>query len=361
MILGGAKSLENSSRGGRNHGSEIPVTPGPSSVNWLTNSLGVAVSKIRKDQKELAREVERNRESQGEIIDLLKELKDRPAAPAPPLPSTPKKVPNELALEVKRIHKALGEEHQFRGNELFTSDHNQSTYQVIRREVLDGPVEYRQSHIKKAIRNCHENLRRADKNRRLGLAEKKKTDSKKLKRKHRLKDDRIEVGRTFLSPRDRQFLEGISKAPLLMSDEDTDPEDPDHTWLVKQPAWRSERLNGILKLCQAKLDKTKASRQCHRRKMTTTPSPRPRPPSVASCYLLPEDEEGGDQEAGSEPVETAENGTHMHGQLASQFRILDPKVSVTNTDGSVLRYGRDVVSSAFWIRKYPSQIPTDPS
>ncbi|KAI8503701.1 hypothetical protein Bbelb_186720 [Branchiostoma belcheri] len=76
------------------------------------------------------------------------------------------------------------------------------------------------------------------------------------------KDDRIAVRRTFLSPRDMQFLEGIAKpkAPLLMSDQDTDPEDPDHTWLVKQPAWRSEKLNRILKLCQAKLDKTKASR-----------------------------------------------------------------------------------------------------
>ncbi|KAI8503611.1 hypothetical protein Bbelb_185820 [Branchiostoma belcheri] len=112
-----------------------------------------------------------------------------------------------------------------------------------------------------------------------------------------LKDDRIEVGRTFLSPRDMQFLEGIAKAPLLMSDQDTDPEDPDHTWLVKQPAWRSEKLNRILKLCQARLDKTKASRACHQRKMATTPSPRPRPAGVDSCYLLPEDEEGGDQEA----------------------------------------------------------------
>ncbi|KAI8517623.1 hypothetical protein Bbelb_036400 [Branchiostoma belcheri] len=28
---------------------------------------------------------------------------------------------------------------------------------------------------------------------------------------------------------------------------DKDPEDPDHTWLVKQPAWRSEKLNRILK------------------------------------------------------------------------------------------------------------------
>ncbi|KAI8503741.1 hypothetical protein Bbelb_187120 [Branchiostoma belcheri] len=88
-----------------------------------------------------------------------------------------------------------------------------------------------------------------------------------------------------------------ARATLLMSDQDTDPEDPDHTRLVKQPAWRSEKLNRILKLCQAKLNKTKASRACHRRKMTTTPSPRPRPAGVDSCYLLPEDEEGGDQEA----------------------------------------------------------------
>ncbi|KAI8490527.1 Serine palmitoyltransferase 2 [Branchiostoma belcheri] len=62
----------------------------------------------------------------------------------------------------------------------------------------------------------------------------------------KLKDDRIAVGRTFLSPRDMQFLEGIAKAPLLMLDQDTDPEDPDHTWLVKQPAWQTAHMGDLL-------------------------------------------------------------------------------------------------------------------
>ncbi|KAI8502635.1 hypothetical protein Bbelb_193370 [Branchiostoma belcheri] len=82
-------------------------------------------------------------------------------------------------------------------------------------------------------------------------------------------DRRKLAGKAVLSRAEQEFLEGANAC--LMSEEEIDTEDCDR-WLVKQPSWRSNKLEKILDKCKQAMEKNPKSRRATPRMRSAQPS-----------------------------------------------------------------------------------------
>ncbi|CAH1277615.1 Hypp9711 [Branchiostoma lanceolatum] len=267
------------------------------------DDLWKAVHDLTKNVSALSRTVQVNqeetRETTKQIIDMIEDQNQTQPQAIPATPGTPKKMPRALPGEAKRIYRGLGEDMTYNGQAKFMGDqHNEEVTRRITEAIKDGDVPYRDSHIKKACRNIHNNLRRREKSERDGTLAVNQDKSKRGNRRTRLRDLRATVGKDCLTPAELEFL-SVAK-PDLMSDEETDEEQP-NTWLVRRPAWRCKKLTQIVDRCQPGVDKLvmKSRKLRNRRVMTDQPSRRSIPDTVDKVYL---DVGGGEEVVQSEEV-----------------------------------------------------------
>ncbi|CAH1248745.1 Hypp8372 [Branchiostoma lanceolatum] len=219
---------------------------------------------------------------------------------------------NTSKREVRQIYSSLDvdEEVLYKDGECFTSVHNKGVTRMIIQAVKDGNGSYRESQMKMACRNIHDNLRRRAREETLGVTDQKKKEKKHRSRQERLRTDRVEVGKKILSKDDLKFLEAAPRK--LMSDEEAGE---NKTWIVRHPRWRSPRLTRIVQKCQAILDKQVTSkRNSHVRQDTGLLSDRPMPTDVASCYLDVDWERGDGSPSGGEGSPSGGEGSPSGGE-----------------------------------------------
>ncbi|XP_066296863.1 uncharacterized protein [Branchiostoma lanceolatum] len=247
----------------------------------------------------------------GQILTFLHN-QATPPQPLGPQPRTPRKLPPQLRREVRQIYSSLDvdEEVLYKDGECFTSVHNKGVTRMIIQAVKDGNGSYRESEMKMACRNIHDNLRRRAREETLGVTDQKKKEKKHRSRQERLRTDRVEVGKKILSKDDLKFLEAAPRK--LMSDEEAGE---NKTWIVRHPRWRSPRLTRIVQKCQAILDKQVTSkRNSHVRQDTGLLSDRPMPTDVASCYLDVDWERGDGSPSGGEGSPSGGEGSPSGGE-----------------------------------------------
>ncbi|XP_019641522.1 PREDICTED: uncharacterized protein C14orf93-like [Branchiostoma belcheri] len=275
-----------------------PGEAGPSNKDiWRAlSTLSDAVSQFQGGLDSLKGEMKKG------LDDIMAKIEEQPPPAPASTAATPTKVPSRLSRKVREIHNGLGDM-EFKGAETFKSDHNRAVTKLIERALRDDPEtgeQWHASHITKSCKNYHDTIRRREKSIALGKDEAQKKERKRTNRRTRLFDRRKLAGKAVLSRAEQEFLEGAKAC--LMSEEETDTEDCDR-WLVKQPSWRSRKLEKILNKCKQAMEKKAKSRRATPRIPSDLPSSEATPTKVGRAYVRSRSEE---EAAGGSQVETEE-------------------------------------------------------
>ncbi|XP_041926122.1 uncharacterized protein C14orf93-like [Alosa sapidissima] len=171
-----------------------------------------------------------------------------------PSSSTNNKVPHELSARVRRIHRGLGEELQWRvgPNDIFRSSHNEEVTKAIIQAIKDsGETWGPENLLRKACNKFFENLKTQMRLELSGRVDEIKNKKKLVSRRDRLFKRRLQVGGQVLEGEDLLYLQRADAA--FMSDEESGEEDKG-TFVVLPPKWRTTRLTRILHQCQKQLE-----------------------------------------------------------------------------------------------------------
>ncbi|XP_019632057.1 PREDICTED: uncharacterized protein C14orf93-like [Branchiostoma belcheri] len=268
------------------------ASPSKKDIWRVLSALSEQVTELKKGQEEMKAEMKKS-------LDGIQTTVDSQPTSLPPAPATPKKVPPMLSRKVREIHNGLGEM-QYRGSELFKSDHNKKVTEMIQRAVRDDQdpnKPWKRSHISRSCSNYHETVRRRERRAAAGKDEEDALESKRNNRRTRLLERRQLAGRGVLTAEDQRLLDDAK--PRLMSDEESEIDDKD-TWLVRSPTWRSKRFNKILLLCDTELDKKPDKNNKRTRRVRTNQPCTRSPPDVEKVYLKTDEDTEEVQEQGTE-------------------------------------------------------------
>ncbi|XP_063056097.1 uncharacterized protein LOC134450174 [Engraulis encrasicolus] len=166
---------------------------------------------------------------------------------------TPHRVPLELSARVRRTHRRLREELQWRlGPQYsFRSPHNEEVTKAIIQAIEDSGESWGPDLLRRACNRFYENLKSQKRLNLAGRIDEVKRRKKLTSRRERLFKQRLLVAQDVLDEDDLEYLRGADAS--LVSDEESGEEDKG-TLVVLSPRWRSARLTRVLHRCQQALD-----------------------------------------------------------------------------------------------------------
>ncbi|XP_078612902.1 uncharacterized protein LOC144882766 [Branchiostoma floridae x Branchiostoma japonicum] len=184
-----------------------------------------------------------------------------------------------LSGTVRRLHNADTNPRKYRGDLGLNSPHNEAVTTFLMREVAatSESEHHPQTVIRAACVTYYETVRRRfvdEQPENTEKTKKQKSEKRLRSRRKRLLECREGV---LQSEEERWLWTGVT--PDLMSDEDDSESDGIPVWLVRPPAFRSDKLSSLCGVLQSRLDADKRFRSSH--------TPRKTDPGVFSERLPP--------------------------------------------------------------------------